>query len=135
MRHRIVSVIFGLIVGLTIATWSYQWLTNPDRKLERTQQERVVQLSRGLLTSKLRLTKLEIVDSLAPQRKVGKVYIYPAKNGWELSGFYRRNQDDRWHAYLMSINSDDSLHSLKVQDQNEALAAMAAVDLTLEVLP
>jgi len=135
MNHRVASIIFGIIVGLAVAVWSYEWLSNPEKELEREQQVNAVQLARGLLTSKLRLSDPEIVDPLAPQRKVGKVYVYPSQSGWEVSGFYRRNDSDRWHAYLMSIDSDDSLLSLKVQDDSELLAAMAAADPALEVLP
>lgn len=135
MNHRIGSVIFGLVIGLAVAIGSYQWLTNSEKELEREQQERVVQLSRELLRKKLQLSDPEIVDPLAPQRKVGKVYVYPLQDGWEVSGFYRRSDNDRWHAYLISIESDDSLRLLKVQHQSEHLAEMAARDPTLEVLP
>jgi len=135
MNHRVGSIIFGIIVGLAVAAWSYQWLANPERKLAREQQENAVQLSRTLLISKLQLTGPELVDPLAPQRKVGKVYVYPSQGGWEVSGFYRRSEDDPWHAYLMLIDSDDLLRSLKVRDESEHLAAMAAADPTLEVLP
>ena len=135
MNHRIGSVVFGLVIGLAVAIGSYQWLTNAEKELEREQQERVVQLSRDLLTKKLQLSDPEIVDPLAPQRKVGKVYVYPLQDGWEVSGFYRRRDDDRWHAYLISIESDESLRLLKVQDRSQYLAEMAATDPMLEVLP
>lgn len=134
MNHRVGSIIFGILVGLAVAVWSYQWLADPEKKLERERQEYAVQLARGLLARKLRLTDPDIVDPLAPQRRVGKVYVYPSHNGWEVSGFYRRDDNDRWHAYLLSIDSDDSLRSLKVQDDSELLAEMAAADPTLEVL-
>lgn len=134
-KHRIGSVVFGLLVGLAVMAWSYQWLVDPDKQIVRAKEEQIVQLSRTELERKLQLVGLEFVDPLAPQRKVGKVYIYPSADGWEVSGFYRRDENDRWHAYLMSIASDESLQSLKVQDRSDRLIELGAADPMLEVQP
>ncbi len=75
----------------------------------------------------------EIVDPLAPSRKIGKSYVYRAGTGWEVSGFYRRDENDRWHAFLMSLDDARNVTHLKVQD-NELLGR-ASEDPILEVSP
>ncbi len=134
MNHRVGSIIFGLVVGLAIAVLAYQWVTDPAKRLERAEQERVVELSREILQQTLEIHDLQVVDPLAPQRKVGKVYIYPLENGWELSGYYRRDDDDRWHPYLLELSSGLSLRSLKVRDTDGGLAQIAAMNPLVEVL-
>ncbi len=133
MNHRAGSIVFGLAIGLFVAVLSYQWLTDPSNRAERNKEVSVVELSRGILNDTLGLHDLQIVDALAPQRKVGKVYVYPLENGWDISGFYRRDDDDRWHPFLMALDSELSLRSLRVQDSNNLLAQRAATDRLLEV--
>lgn len=132
-RHRTGSIIFGLAVGLLVATLSYQWLTNPQNRQEREQQERAVMLSRSILAARLQLADPQIVDALARNRSVGKVYIYPVEAGWEVSGYYRRNDDDRWHPYLMSISRQDELIKLKVKDNDPQLQALASADPSIQL--
>ena len=133
MNHRVGSVVFGLAVGLAIAVLSYQWVTDPDKRAAHEEQEKVVALSREILKRTIAIQDLELVDPLAPQRKVGKVYIYPLENGWELSGYYRRDGDDRWHPYLLALSADLSLLSLKVQDSDPGLAQIAAANPLVDV--
>ena len=134
MNQRVRSIIFGIVVGLIVATLSYQWIMNPDRREQRAEEERVVAVSRTLLIEKLAMGDIELVDPLEPQRKVGKVYIYPLANGWEISGYYRRNDTDRWHPYLLTLSPSLSLASLRIKDSDAGLAQLAAMDPTLEVL-
>jgi len=134
MNHRVGSVVFGVIVGLAVAVWSYQWISNPERRDERARQERIVLLARDLLASSLRLENPDIVDPVSPQRKVGKSYIYSATAGWEISGYYRRNENDEWHPYLLTLGADNSLLHLKVQDSAGEIAELARSDPRLEVL-
>ena len=133
MNHRAGSIVFGIAAGLLVAVLSYQWLTDPTNRAERDEEVNVVELSRGILSDALGIQDLQIVDALAPQRKVGKVYVYPLENGWDISGYYRRDDDDRWHPFLMALDSELSLRSLRVQDSNEFLAQRAATDPLLEV--
>jgi len=135
MKQRIASIVFGIAVGLIVATLSFLWIMDPGGREQRAEEEMVVEVSRTVLIGKLAIGDIELVDPLAPQRKVGKVYIYPLANGWEVSGYYRRNDDDRWHPYLMALSPELSLESLKVRDSDSGLAQMAAMDPTLEVLP
>ena len=72
---------------------------------------------------------LEIVDPLAPDRKVGKVYVYRDGEGWQVSGYYRRESADAWHPFLMSLDENHSMTSLKVQDPALAESENPLVDV------
>lgn len=135
MNHRVGSIVFGLGVGLLVAAWSYQWIMAPDKRAQRVEEESVVVVSRSLLGERLGIEDLELVDPLAPNRKVGKVYIYPLARGWEVSGFYRRGEGDRWHAYLLTLSVDLGLTGLKVKDTDPRLAQIAASDSLFDVAP
>jgi hypothetical protein len=133
MNHRIGRVVFAIIIGLLVATFSYKWITNSEGREIRAQQVMVVESSRLLLNSTVAINTLEIVDPLAPNRKVGKVYVYPEASGWAVSGYYRRGENDRWHPYLMQLDSSRELKSLKVQDRDQQLAERAKSDPRLEM--
>jgi hypothetical protein len=89
--------------------------------------------SRETLKSTVGIDSLEIVDPVSPNRKAGKVYIYAEGDAWAVSGYYRRSKNDRWHPYLMTLNSDLSLGLLKLQDRDQPLIDRAAVNPLLEV--
>ncbi len=135
INHRVGSIVFGLVVGMLIAVGAYQWITAPDRGEQRAVEESVVGVSRSVLEERLDFENLEFVDPLAPERKVGKVYVYPLAAGWEVSGFYRRDDGDRWHAYLLTLSGDLELTSIKVKDSDPRLAQMAASDSLFDVVP
>ena len=78
---------------------------------------------------------VEIVDPLAPNRKIGKVYVFAAGDGWEVSGFYRRHGTDIWHPYLMSLDAAGDVSGLTVSDRSKRLIDLAAQDEALTVLP
>jgi hypothetical protein len=78
---------------------------------------------------------IEIVDAVSPASKVGKSYIYPTDDDWELSGHYSRDENDRWHPYLMVLNGDAGLKSLAVQDGNDRLIGMSAQDPKFSAVP
>ena len=125
------GMLFGLGVGLLVAFLSYQWITNPAPRAERQLEEAVVLDARNHLI--VRLGVREIVDPLAPNRKIGKSYVYRAGTGWEVSGYYRRDENDRWHAFLMSLDDARNVTLLKVQDNK--FAERASEDSMLEVSP
>jgi hypothetical protein len=131
MNSRRGGLLFGLGVGLLVAFLSYQWITNPAPRAERQLEEAVVLDARNHLIVQLGVR--ETVDPLAPNRKIGNSYVYRAGTGWEVSGFYRRDENDRWHAFLMSLDGARNVTLLKVQD-NE-LAERASEDSILEVSP
>jgi hypothetical protein len=123
------GLLFGLGVGLLVAFLSYQWITNPAPREERLLEEAVVLDARNHLIVQLGVR--QIIDPLAPNRKIGKSYVYRAGTGWEVSGYYRRDDNDRWHAFLMSLDDARNITMLKVQD--EALVERANEDPMLEV--
>ncbi len=135
MNHRIGRTVFALVIGLLAATFAYQWISNPAGREERALQVSVVEASRRHLQAVVDAGALEIVDPVSPNRKVGKVYIYPEGQGWEISGYYRRSVDDSWHPYLLSLSADQSLAQLKIKDRSEGLAERAAKDPQLEISP
>ena len=116
MNHRVGRSVFGLVVGLAVAVFAYQWITDPAPRQQRQIEEQAVQASRELLVSAIGVDSIEIVDPLAPNRKVGKVYIYADEPGWAVSGYYRRDEDDRWHPYLLNMTADLELHAFKAED-------------------
>jgi hypothetical protein len=135
MNHRIGRVVFAAAIGLLVASFSYQWITNPVGRVERALQESVVEASRGHLRSAVGIDSLEIVDPLSPNRKAGKVYVYAEGDGWSVSGHYRRDENDRWHPYLMALSADKSLSFLKLKDRDQQLIERAASDPLLEISP
>ena len=132
MRHRVGRLVFGFAVGLLVAFLSYRWVADSGDRAERAVQERVVLASRERLTTALAIGDLEIVDPLAPDRVVGKAYVYPVGAGWQVSGFYRRNARDLWHPYLVTLHASMELAHLKISDT--ALLARDG-EGPLEVLP
>ncbi len=89
--------------------------------------------ARNGLQTTLGLERPEFVDPLAPDRKVGKVYVYRADEGWEVSGYYRRDEGDQWHAYLIALNSTLLTTNLKVKDA--AFVLEARTNSQLEAVP
>jgi len=135
MDHRVGSAIFALLIGLLVVYLSFQWVTNPEGREERSLEVAVVESSRALIATVIDTGTLEIVDPLSPNRKVGKVYVYPESEGWAVSGYYRRDESDRWHPYLMQLRADHSLTSLKLQDLSPQLLERAKSDPLLEISP
>jgi hypothetical protein len=132
MQHQIARIVFALAVGLLIAFLSYRWVTITAPKGAREAEERVVETSRALLQTTLGIGELELVDPLSPDRVVGKAFVYPLSDGWEVSGFYRRGPRDLWHPYLVTLDTSLSLQHLKISDT--ALLQRNGEDI-LEVLP
>lgn len=135
MNHRVGRLIFAFAVGMLVAILAYRWVTDPVPRAERALEESVVASARVSLMQSLSLGDLEIVDALAPDRKVGKTYVYRNGAGWQVSGYYRRSEDDLWHAFLLSLSDSIEVEHLKVQDTDPDLVARAANDARLEAVP
>ena len=116
MNHRVGRSVFALVVGLVVAYLSHEWITNPESRALRQAEERAVLAARELLVARVGTDSLEIVDPLAPRRKVGKVYVYAESPGWAVSGYYRRDDGDAWHPYLVYLAEDLTPHSFKAED-------------------
>ena len=136
ISHKVVRPLVAVTVGLVLALYSYQRITDPEPGLQRTIEEAIVMVARDILQSYVSPGNLiEIVDAVSPASKVGKSYVYPTDDGWELSGHYRRDENDRWHPYLMVLNGDAGLKSLAVQDGNDRLIGMSAQDPKFSAVP
>ena len=133
MNHRIARLVFALGVGSAVAFMALQWISNPAPRAERELEETIVDFARQQLRETLELDTLMIVDPLAQDRVVGKSYVYRAGDGWEVSGYYRRGEGDRWHPFLMTLNAIPAMTHLKVRDA--ALDEQAAANALIEVLP
>lgn len=134
--HKVIRPLVALILGLILALYAYHRVTDPEPALQRAREEAVVMSARDILGSYVAPgAEIEIVDPVSPNRKVGKVFIYPAGGGWEISGHYRRDQNDPWHPYLMSLNGDAGLESLVVRDGNDRLIDMSAQDPKFSAVP
>jgi len=136
INHKVVRPLLALTVGLILALYAYQRVTDPEPGLQRAREEAVVISARDILRSYVAPgAELEFVDPVSPNRKIGKAYIYPAAGGWEVSGHYRRNEDDAWHPFLMSLSGEAGLESLAVRDANDRLIGMSAQDSKFSAVP
>ncbi len=133
MNHRIARLVFAFGVGFAVAFVAFKWITNPAPRAERQLEESVVLAARQLLSETLSIDGIEVVDPLLTNRKVGKTYVYRSESGWEVSGFYRRPDGDRWHPFLMALDESRALVRLKVGDRD--LIERAATDPRLEAVP
>lgn len=133
MNHRIARLVFAFAVGVIVAVYAFQWITDPAPRAERELEETVVSVARQNLQETLQLGAIEVVDPLAPNRKIGKSYVYRAADGWEVSGYYRRGESDRWHPFLMALDASLATESLKVQDAE--LVDEADANPLLEAVP
>ena len=133
MNHRLGRLAFGFGVGFLAAFLAFRWASDPAPRLERQLQESVVASGRFFLEQTLAIGELEVVDPLAPDRKVGKTYVYRADEGWEVSGFYRRDDADLWHPYLVTLDDKQALVRVKVSDT--ALLNRQGKSPALEILP
>lgn len=127
--HRIIRPVVAFSVGIVLALYAFERISDPEPARQRAWEEAVVISAREILKSYVPADEeIEIVDPVAPNRVAGKVYIYPMDDGWEVSGYYRRNESDRWHPFLMSLNANIDLVSLSVRDADENLGAAADDD-------
>ena len=128
--------VVALGVGLVLAFLAFERATDPEPTRQKAAQEAVVVESRVILRSYVDPgTELQLVDPLSPNRKVGKVYIYPNEKGWEVSGHYRRNEFDRWHPYLMQLDPSVQLVTLAVKDDNDRLIGISTQDEKFSAVP
>ena len=136
IEHKVIRPLVALAAGLILALYAYHRVTDPEPRLQRAREEAVVVSARDILQSYVAPGgNLEIVDPLSPNRKVGKDYVWPDGEGWEVSGYYRRNEDDPWHPYLMSLDSEAGLKSLAVKDANDRLIGMSVRDPKFSAIP
>jgi hypothetical protein len=128
-KHRIIRLVVAFAIGIFLALYSFERISDPEPARQRAREETVVLSAREILKSYVAGgMQIEIVDPLETDRNVGKSYIYPTDDGWEVSGHYRRYASDRWHPFLMILDTNVSLVSLSVRDDDEKIVAIAADD-------
>jgi len=135
-KKRYIKWLVAFGVGFTLAIMAYLRATDPEPMRQKLVQEAVVAESRQILTAYVRPGgELQLVDPLAPDRKIGKTYVWPTDSGWEVSGYYRRGESDVWHPYLMVLDSNSVLVSLAVKDANDRLIGMSSQDERFSAVP
>lgn len=136
MNQKISGLVFALGVGLLVAWLAYTRVTDPEPARQRAQEIAVVRAATAVLAATLPAGgSLETVDPLNPNRAIGKSYVYPAGTGWEVSGYYRRGEQDAWHPWLMSLDAGHQLATLSVRDDSADIARLAASDARVSVMP
>lgn len=130
--HRIARLAIALAVGLGLAWYAWYRATDPGPAAERARQEAVVAAARDILYGYLG-RDIGIVDPLSPDRRVGRAYLYPAGDGWEVSGHYRRGAGTSWRPFLMHLDAAARLRRLTLRDDHPELIRRAAEDPRLEV--
>ena len=136
INHQYMKWVVAFGVGSLLALWAFQRSTDPEPTRQKVIQEAVVAESRLILKSYVAPGgELHLVDPLAPDHKIGKVYILPSESGWDVSGHYRRNEADQWHPYLLKLDSESRLISLAVKDGNARLIGMSARDEQFSAVP
>ena len=115
-KYTLGQIIFALTVGFLAATSVYFSSTSPDITIQRESEEAVIKQSEKLFMTILQMPNTtQIIHPLNPDRDVGKSYIYPLDGDWQISGFYRRNQNEEWRAWLISLDKSLKLIDLRVQ--------------------
>ncbi len=125
--QRAAGWVIALAIGLSVAWYAYQRVSDPVPRQQRLQEEEIVMRARTLLAELVADDgNLEIADPLQKNRVAGKVYIYPFESGWQVSGHYRRQQEVLWQPWLMTLDGNGVLVDLSIQDP--ALRELAARD-------
>ena len=115
-KYTLGQIIFALTVGFLAATSVYFSSTSPDITIQRESEEAVIKQSEKLFMTTLQMPNTtQIIHPLNPNRDVGKSYIYPLDGDWQISGFYRRNQNEEWRAWLINLDNSLKLIDLRVQ--------------------
>ena len=127
-KNRLGGAIFALSVGITVAWFSFQWTTESEpRQAQRAAEESIVLAARPQLVEALLgagigpEASLQIADPLQTNRAAGKVFIYPADAGWEVSGHYRLGTGTLWRPWIMQLDEAGAMLSLSVQTEDGTL--------------
>ena len=118
-KYTINQIIFATITGLALSWLVYQSTVQPPYEAQRQIEEGIVKKANEILIKSLMLpSNLEIIDPVNVDKDVGKTYISPKGEEWQVSGYYRRNASDEWHPWLMNLDKDKSLTGLSIQDSS-----------------
>ena len=116
-EYTIKQIIFALTIGFVLSWFVYQSTIKPPYQAQRKLEEQIVTKANFLLIEKLGLpADIEVIDPVNADKDVGKTYISPENKKWQVSGYYRRNELDEWHPWLMNLDESYNLTGLSVQD-------------------
>ena len=119
MKHKFLKIIIFLILFIAALTYTYRNVYEPISVNQRGDEIQIIHITRSIIKSYIDISPdIEIIDPLNPNRKIGKSYIFPSDNGWEISGYYKKTDYDNWHPWLISLNSVNELVSITVKDDN-----------------
>lgn len=127
--QRVTGFVIALSLGIGLSLYAYRLATDATPQRERQREEAAVAEARRILGRYVGVAgELEIVDPLQRNPAAGKTYIYPADGGWQVSGHYRRPPAVDWRPWLMTLDADRRLESLKVRDDEPRVRALARID-------
>ena len=119
MKHKFLKIIIFLILFIAALIYTYKNVYEPISVNQRGDEIQIIHITRSIIKSYIDISPdIEIIDPLNPNRKIGKSYIFPSDNGWEISGYYKKTDYDNWHPWLISLNSVNELVSITVKDDN-----------------
>jgi hypothetical protein len=106
-HHRIIRLVIAFAIGIFLALYSFERISDPEPGMQRAREEAVVLSAREILKSYVSPdTEIEIVDPLATDRP-----------------------------FLMLLDSNVQLVSLSVRDDSEKVIAAARENPKLSVTP
>ena len=115
-QHTINQKVFAVIIGFAVSYYAYKWAVDPAPRLQRQTEEKIVSYARKSFFQLLELTEqTKVIDPLNPDRKVGKTYLASSENGWQVSGFFRRDDLEHWYPWLMNLDNDLNIVELRIQ--------------------
>lgn len=116
-KYTIKQIIFALTIGFALSWTVYQSTVKPPYQAQRQLEEKIIKKANILLIESLQLpVGIEVIDPINPDKDVGKTYISPENEKWQISGYYRRSEMDDWHPWLMNLDQDLLFIELSVQD-------------------
>ena len=122
MKHQFLRIIIFLILFIAAITYTYRKVYEPISVNQREDEIQIIHITRSIIKSYIDISSdIEIIDPLNPNRKIGKSYIFPSDNGWEISGYYKKSGHDNWHPWLISLNSANELVSIAVKDDDSGI--------------
>jgi hypothetical protein len=135
-NYSLKQIIFAISVGGFLAYFVYQSTVKPPHLMTRQNEEHIIQKATLQIRDMLFLPyESEIIDPINTDRDVGKTYIYPAGKTWQVSGFYRRNYNDSWHPWLITLDEEGVMINLSIKDDFELFDDQVLLNSSIAIKP
>lgn len=129
MKHKFLRIFIFLMLSIAALTYTYRNVYEPISVNQRGGEIQIIHITRSIIKSYIDISSdIKIIDPLNPNRKIGKSYIFPSDNGWEISGYYKKTDHDNWHPWLISLNSANELVSITVKDDSPRIKKKSIED-------